>query len=76
MSYLDPLDPRKARNYLLADAAACRKVAADLKASRCWHALGTPSRRALEHNIAWNEHAADMIERQFPLAHAESTENA
>lgn len=76
MSFLDPNDPRQARAYLLADAKACRKVAADLRAKRCWHAIGTPGRRALEHNIEVNEMLADRIERQFPMAFAESQADA
>lgn len=66
--YLDPHDPRPAPVYDRTDAAYCRKVANDLRAQRCWHAPGTPGRRALEHNIETNEFIADRIDRELGTA--------
>lgn len=38
--FLDPSDPRPGSVYTIADAQACRTVARDLKAKRCWHPPG------------------------------------
>jgi len=52
---------RRQQDYVAADAASCRAVAAGLRAKLAM-ARDNGERRVLIYNLAWNERAADLIE--------------